>query len=209
MEAVQAGFTAWASCTPNHPPGAPGYFGWAETVRTLRDRLTTKGWRRLNELNLPLVVNHERNLAIAVSTGDKTTGCKEGSPCTSSIKGPMTASVLRGNQLELFPDREPGVVVEMDRQRRLFSPAEMTNGSVKEDFKISKWTTWMLLVYRDAQEIRCELSLPVGMDEEGYVDEWKERIILTATPFDGEPSKLTEPKAPSSPEIIVEIKKRA
>lgn len=47
------------------------------------------------------------------------------------------------------------------------------------------------------------------MDEEGYVDEWYERIILTATPFDGDPSKLTEPKGPSSPEIVVEIKKRA
>lgn len=141
IEAVQAGFSAFASCTDNHPPSAPGYFGWAETVRTLRDRLTPKGWRRLNEANLPLVVREELNLAIAVSTGDKATGRKDWSPCTSSVKGPMTAAALRGNQGELFTEDTQGLVIEMERQRRLFSPAEMTNGAAREDFKVSKWAT--------------------------------------------------------------------
>jgi hypothetical protein len=171
-----------------------------------------QGWRRLNEANLPLVVNEDRNLAIAVSTGSKTTGLKDKSPCTSSIKGPMTASALRGNhqQGELFSESEMTQVIPFDPQRRMFSPTEMMNHTSGEPLTVSKWRTWILLVYRDAQEVRCELSLPIGMDEDGYVDEWKERIILTATPFDGtEPSKITEPKGPSSPEIIVEIKKRA
>ena len=40
--------------------------------------------------------------------------------------------------------------------------------------------TWILLYYSDNQsgELRVEMSLPVGMNQEGYVDEWQERIIL-------------------------------
>jgi hypothetical protein len=62
-------------------------------------------------------------------------------------------------------------------------------------------------MHRGIQELRCELSCPIAMTEDGYVDGWKERIILRPALFD-DPSKITEPQGPSSPEIIVEIKKR-
>ena len=39
---------------------------------------------------------------------------------------------------------------------------------------------WVLLYYIDRQreEIRVELSSPDGMDEEGYLTSWSERILL-------------------------------
>lgn len=211
LEAVQVGFSARVSCTPHHPPGAPGYFGLAETVRTLRDRLTPKGWTPINESNLPLVISQERGVALAVSTGSKATGVKEGAPRTGSTKGPMTDRAVLVNQLELFADT--GIIIDFERQRRLFSESEMMTGEPSENtLQLETRTTWILLVYCDieAQKVRCELSCPIRMNDDGYVDEWKERIILTATPFDGiDPSRITEPKGPSSPEIRVEIKKRA
>jgi hypothetical protein len=38
--------------------------------------------------------------------------------------------------------------------------------------------TWVLLVYADGDEIRSELSLARHMSEEGFIDEWLERIWL-------------------------------
>jgi hypothetical protein len=70
---------------------------------------------------------------------------------------------------------------------------------------------WVLLVYRDreAGEVRCELSSPISMGPEGYVDGWSERIILAATPFGDNVISLTDGDGgPKSPEIDVEIKKR-
>ena len=207
VEAVQVGFSAWASCTPNHPPSAPGYFAWAETVRTLRERLTPLGWERVDEANLPLVINQDRTIALAVSTGSKETGMKGGSPCTTYAKGPMTQGLVKVNrQRELFCEQElmrTGGVIKLDPQTLLFSEEEMMMAPLESPPQRS---TWILLVFRGAEEVRCELSLPIGMDKDGYVVGWKERIILPPTGFEPlEPSK----KEPTTPEITVEIKKRA
>ena len=62
----------------------------------------------------------------------------------------------------------------------------------------------------ELREVRCELSRPVCMNDEGRVDGWDERIVLTPFPFDGDlvdASPVGNP--PQSPEIIVEIKRRA
>jgi hypothetical protein len=68
-----------------------------------------------------------------------------------------------------------------------------------------------LLIHRDrvARELRTELSRPVSMGEDGRVDAWSERIILGAVPFDDQ--VRVDPASPndSSPDIVVEIKRRA
>ena len=56
IRAVQAGFSAWASCTANHPPSAPGYFAWAEAVRTLREQLRPSGLSLSNHKYSPSVL---------------------------------------------------------------------------------------------------------------------------------------------------------
>jgi hypothetical protein len=64
------------------------------------------------------------------------------------------------------------------------------------------------LFYRDTEtsEIRCELSLPARMNNEGQVDEWKERIILTAIPFGdgGARIKIDSP----TPNIDIDVQRR-
>jgi len=191
LQAAQAGLSAWAECTENHPPSSPGYFAWAETVRTLRELLFPLGWKRLNEGNLPLAVNEAGDLAISVQTGNDNTGRKDAQPRTSSVKGPRTAGVIQTNlQALLFPD--------------MALPS-------KESLDVPGRTTWILLIHRDLKttELRCELSRPISMSEDGHVDSWAERIILTATPFDSNPMSGIDgnPSGGSTPEITVAIKK--
>jgi hypothetical protein len=130
-------------------------------------------------------------MAICVNTGDEDTGRKNGAPCTSSAKGPRTRSAVLENlgQEVLFVDALPS----------------------SESVSASGRAMWILLFYRDkkTREVRCELSCPINISTEGYVDGWKERIILTPTPFDEDVLNLIgDGEGPQSPEINVEIKKR-
>lgn len=191
LQAAERGFTAWASCTANHPPAIPGLFAWGETVCALRERLIPLGWERKDEQNWPLVVNANGTIALSVATGNEDTGRKDKDPVTASAKGPRTISAIVANQnLPLFPELLPSA----------------------ESLKATGRATWLLLVYRDsdAREMRCELSRPIGMDSEDRVDGWAERIILSPRPFDGIDDTLVGGgDGPQSPEITVEIKRRA
>jgi hypothetical protein len=191
LQSVQRGQASWACCTANHPPLYRGIATWAEAVCALREQLVTKGWRRLENGNLPLTVNEAGNIAITVSTGDEQTGQREGSPCTKSSKGPRTASAVTANalQLKLFGDI-----------RLRPEDLESINGQM----------TWILLFHRDvkAQEVRCELSRPVNMNIDGHVDGWAERIILRSMPF-GLDAVLDVPSnIAQTPDIIVQVKRK-
>jgi len=78
-----------------------------------------------------------------------------------------------------------------------------------EKQKADSRITWILLFHRDTEtsEIRCELSLPARMNNEGQVDEWKERIILTAIPF-GDGVRIRIADSPT-PYIEIDVKRRA
>ena len=63
---------------------------------------------------------------------------------------------------------------------------QMDFGELHPDFpKPISAQTRMLLHYIDeeAEEIRSELSLPISITGTGYVEMWKERIILNPIPF--------------------------
>jgi hypothetical protein len=192
LTAAKKGLAAWADCTPNHPPTYPGTAFWAETTRALREGLFAAGWTRKNESNLPLVVNENETLAIAVSSGNEETGRKDGTPGTRSAKGPRTAAAVRVNQQQqAFDFMDPEAVIE--------------------SLKTAGRATWLFLTYRDlsAQELRCELSRPISMTEDGHVDQWGERILLEPIPF-GDLSLSGYPESiEQSPEIVVHIEKLA
>ena len=190
--AVERGQIARLSCTKNHPPLYPGISAWSETVCALREQLIPEGWERSDEGNLPFTVNPGRTVAIAVATGDEATGRTDRKPCTKSAKRPRTA----------------GAVATNERQMLLFGPLELRPEHLT---KINERMTWLLLIHSDfeVREVRCELSRPVNMNEEGRVDDWAERIILSASSFDADVAAVPSGNVPQSPEIIVKIKKRA
>ncbi len=170
--AISAGLAAKASCTGNHPTNFHGLAMWAEIVRRLRDTLLPQGWTSANSRGLPLVVRGDGLIAIAVASGDEGTGSLEDSviPSTRHPKGIATMEVVGRNQLLPFEH----------------IPELAQSGTPT--------STWLLLHYRKGDEVICELSHPVSIDSSGYVDEWDERIILTAIPLD--PARMPVLDAP-------------
>jgi hypothetical protein len=191
--AVEEATAAYNSCTANHPRTHPGNRAWAEAVKSLRDSHIPLGWHAEDDNNLPFVVNKSNTVAIMVATADKATGKENESPCTNSSKGPRTknAVVVNEAQYSLFPD------------------AHLMPEQLEKHKKMGRMT-FLLLMHRDAQaqEVRCELSRPIHMDEDSRVSGWIERIILKSLPFLGSTADIV-PAVPQTPEIDVKVKKRA
>jgi len=182
-----------AECTANDPPTARGFILWSKTVRGVRDGHADLGWvRNQKDRCYPITIHPDGKWAIAVAGGDEDTGKEDGRPSTRSTKGRSTKEAVHMNQ-------------------QVFDLGDITR--IKKEAGIQ---TWVLLVHedKDTDEIRLELSLPVRVNAEGYVDSWSERIIL-APLLPGAPGVKAEPNTPgSSPpevneEVDIEVRRRA
>lgn len=155
--ALRLGLAAASSCTKHDPQNAAGFMQWSRTVRGLRDTLVPRGWRAVSSRNYPTVVSPDGAIAIAVAAGDHNTGIAGAIPSTRSPKGPATKDAVSLNQMSFG---------EVDQSFVDVAPVPRA--------------TWLLLHYHDsvANEIRFELSVPGGFDEDGVVTSWFERSIL-------------------------------
>ncbi|MFZ0798261.1 MAG: hypothetical protein WAM98_10785 [Terriglobales bacterium] len=186
------------SCTEHDPPIFPPIAGWAGGNRSLRDQLVP-AWTAINERNQPLVVNDAGTIAITALSGDEKTGTDE-TPSTRSPKGRVTAEAVEVN-LE---------------QQTQFAFMENPAAVMEASERLGR-TLWIFLTHRDFErgELRSELSRPLEMSEDGYIDRWGDRIIFPPIPFDGY-GDTDNPENPhtgnddggQSPEITVEIRKR-
>ncbi len=193
-KAVESAQAAWSACTENDPPNFPGIASWAAAVRSLREDLGLQQWTRVNDTGQPLIVNADETVALTCTSADENTG-REGvfDPKTNSTKGPRTKEKVECNAW-LFPELAEDERVRNDAARR------------------RRINTWLLLIHRDVVlgQVRSELSRPVGLDPEGHIDGWSERIILP--PFDFEPNCEALPDDGSGSDggdIDIEIKRRA
>ena len=182
-EAVQSGYLARISRTTNDAPNAAGFYQWNDTLRSLRENMTTRDWHRNDDGNWPRTVHPDRLHAIAVSSGDENTGRHEVMPSTKTAKGPRTAAAININQLWI-PGLEP-------------KDADETAGA--------EYPTWLLMFYADGKELRSELSLPVAMDTEGHVIAWRERIILPSLPLTPD---IDVPEPDFGPDVEIKIAKK-
>lgn len=186
-DAALAGQEAASTSTEHDPPNFKGFFAWARTVRRLRDELAPQGWSSSNARGYATAVNPDETMAIAVASGDEGTGLEDGEPSTRSTKGPATVAAVAQNQLVFFPDPDSPPRVDPEQAANM--------------------QTWLLLFYldEDREEVRLELSLPEGLDDDGYVVSWRERIILPRISFGYE-----APEAEEAPqEIEIPIERRA
>jgi hypothetical protein len=173
-ESARANFVAQASCTTNDAPTAPGFLGWNASVSKLTEALRTKGWFREDIKNSPRLVHPSKNLEIMIATGNEATGNIHCIPKTKSNKGITTRNAVNSNELQiaLFPDDMLPHVV------RIHSDQSINKTNLRE--------TWVLLVHVNVGEdnqsklscVRCELSLPIEMDDSGHITNWRKRIIL-------------------------------
>lgn len=189
-DAVRRGQLAFLSCTLNHPPNFPGLAAWAETVCALREGVIPAGWQRSNDRNYALSVDPEGSMAIAVATGDDGTGRADATPSTIARKGPITMDAVAANQLRFSFMDQPA------------SPRRTAAGVS------SGRATWILLIHRATDEVRCELSLPISIGDDMHIDAWRERILLGSIPLDGDLAEAV-PAPPALPDIDVSVRRRA
>lgn len=192
LESVEWGLRHAFDCTRHEPPNVPGFIAWGKIVRALRDRLVPNNWSPNDVKNYSTVVSPTGTDAIAVAAGNPGTGKASEQVATRSSKGPMTRQKIGENQLRLFET----VASQFP------SPEPLPDVGVR---------TWLLLHYVDeeAEEIRVELSLPVSIDEDGHVTDWRERIILDPIPHLPEPFSGPRPAEDEDDQTEIEIRRRA
>ncbi len=162
-----AGVAARNEATPAHAPTAAGSLHWFYSVAELRTALKARRWSYNNNNNCPLIVSDDKNVMIAVMTGDKDTGRREGYPRNQGIKGVVLDKAIKRN-LELFVGREAGTV-----------GTEL----------------WVFLYHVEVGgEIRMELSLPASFVR-GKIMGWKERIIFS--PMNSRAEPIVVPSFPN------------
>lgn len=192
--AIREGELARASCTKNDPPSTPGFLQWARTTRRLREVLIPLGWKRSQVGKLSTVVAPTGGFAIAVVTGDEATGNPGVTPKTKHPRGPATAAAVEQNLLQLS----------------LFESPAPANDDANEIPDVPERLTWILLISRGADSIRCELSLPGSIGDDGRVESWEERIIVEPVAREPEPAKIAardDSDASVDFEVSVERKK--
>lgn len=188
QEAAQANFLAQASCTANDAPTAPGFLGWNASVRVLREFSTTKGWERQDTKNSPRLIHPDGKFSIMFATGDDATGVSILNPSTKSNKGATTRASIDSNaqEVSLFDAEMIPHVIPIRKHKG--------DGSLGH-------TTWVFLVYvridhsseNPRHTVRCELSLATNMNASGYINKWRERIIIPEIDISHDPiDKRTE-----------------
>lgn len=191
LTAARQGYLARANCTANHPPLFAPFVAWGETLRALREQLAPLGWTRSDDRNYSRSIRADRLIAIAVTTGDDATGLASRSPASKSAKGPSTTDALEINRRQLYlPGMEPPALVE-------------------EQDEEQQPTTWLFLVHHAQGEIRCELSLPLDVSDDGRVSVWQERILLPSMPLDPQSVDIAPIVPPSQPDIDVAVRRKA
>lgn len=157
VAAVEAAEITRRSCSPLEPSIAPGFKAWVAAFTALAERKVPQGWEKTETKGLPRLIEPRTAVAITVGSGDEGTGTSGGRPATKSPRGPQSVLYVRSNQsqLQIFEARE---------LRQLPAEAEQV--------------TWWLLIYSDGDDVRAELSLPVGLDDKRRLGFWEKRIIV-------------------------------
>jgi hypothetical protein len=159
--------------TEHDPPATPGIARWGRTNRFLRDCLVPRDWTYSHPQGLPMTTSPDRAIAIVATTGDERTGVADASPTTKYAKGPVTVNAVRRNEQHI--------------QDALFDLPSLEDGKALAEavyFSADETRVWLLLYTVTGDGIRAELSCPASITDQGFVDEWDERIILPFLPFE-------------------------
>jgi hypothetical protein len=158
-DAVRQGELQRRLASPLDPPAAPGFSAWSRTVRALREALVPRGWDA-EDNGISTVVNPARTVAIAVATGDGSTGKPGPPPRTKQPRGPATIAAVHRNQMSLF---------------ELFDPS-----AAESPISSRTPTTWLLLCRSSPSGLMAEVSCPDAIGNDDRVVAWSERILLGA-----------------------------
>ena len=179
--AVLAGDLERRRTVSDDAPGAPGYYAYNGTLRSLRRESRRQGgWHPGLFRAIPVSYDSSENLAITVSSADERTGRIGEDPSTKNIKGGDAAAAIDGNQLAL------------DDYRPFDEPVDF----------------FYLLFSSDDEGVFAEVSMPTFQDESGRITGWSPRFILGRIGGDdSKPSARRTDLAPTGDvDVIVERK---
>lgn len=163
IEVVFAMVAARRGCTENDPSSAGGWMSWRAGVRRMNEIGVLKSLRKVEVDNVPWTVDETRKLRFTVANCDSAVGRVDVIPQNRNKRGAAAERTVDNNahQYVLFADIAQGAVSEAaDRLRAVSAVA------------------WYLMVYCDGDDIRAEISCPVGIDG-GYFSSFVERIFLS------------------------------
>lgn len=175
VEAIGASNIERRICVANHAAkSGPGYYAYNGMLTSLSKQMANNsGWRRIDPLSMPLLINNALGVVLSVSSGDQFTGLQIAGhePRSRNPKGQLTKELTRLNQIT--------------EVKGLFEAPEIPIRSVLEELKTT--TFWLALVYfdKDVPEIRCEVSQPAGFNSRGQVDQYVRRIVIPPYPLEG------------------------
>lgn len=182
-----AGYRARARCTDNDVAMAPSMMEYFAVNRALRDWFVPLGWEIGRDDGLEFIVSPGGTMKIICAGGDQHTGVVGRTPKTRAEKGvrwheAVDSNVGYSGQME-FKGLEG---IECLRLVSVDVPC------------------WCFLVYASSrEELRAELSFPVGTDTIGRLSSWDVRIILPTLPVE------TAVETAFSDPIDIDLKKRA
>ncbi len=185
-EVLQLAHADAAKTTAHDSPAASGTIFWLSALRYLRDALAPRGWDVLNDGTYCLTVSPDHQRAILVWSGTDATGIATAIPSNRNAKGQRTIQSVEGNQL-MLGDYDSGFPHELE-------PVP------------TPYETWAFLYVMDRQrqEIRAELSLPIGLGLHGRHPAWRTRLLLEPSSLRPEISR----DVPVQPTVEVAIRRR-
>jgi hypothetical protein len=190
LNSARSAYLAFIDRTPHRPELATAIDAWGEGVSSLRAGLAPFGWQYDDKNNYSRSISTEKRIAIVVARGGINTGIIGSTPTTKCPKGAKTNGALKKN-------RDLQGIQQMKLDHPIF---QRNTEEIHEDL-----TTWFYLYDWTETEIRSELSLPLNMSN-GYINTWKERIILQPIPLG---SSSIEIKPLEQPDIDISIKRKA
>ncbi|WP_131807605.1 hypothetical protein [Mycolicibacterium wolinskyi] len=185
--AIEAGDIGARSIGEHHPITGAGLTRWIQVVGMLRRRLASgRNWRGDNPRNRPISRHTSKPYTLSTVGGTDATGIVDHArgPLAANKKGRATAEAVTGTL----------TLIEVDKllpQARTFDAATTPPSG-----------NWFLVYYRDDEEIRVEISLPLGFSE-GQFTGWLVRVILDSwTP----PEPVTRPLDVGGQDVDFEVR---
>ena len=175
-DALAAGASAYRSTNADHPDSYKGSRMWGETTMVLRRVLRPFGWDRGELIGLQMVTNARHGRAVVVTAGSPGSG-------------------------------DPECLIPQVRYKRRTVMTHLVNGvqaGLFDDFvdEHPVWDVWCLLHHVRRDRVDAELSSPRGIDREGWVTSWAERIILPSIGF-GPAARADVPSPAPDPQVDI------
>ena len=184
-----------STCTKLDPLNFRGTVTWAVAVRGVRRIGIPKGFTPRNKDGLSLTVRADKLLALAVATGTSGTGRTVGTPKTRSPKGKKMLAAIEAPGMQLALEELLGPQPEAEPDPEIWFLLLRHLRSKRNEHR---------------SRIYAEVSKPHpdGIDKQGRIVGWMERIILPHLDID-DGSRLKRRSPETGPKFDVEVVRKA